>query len=203
MKKKKKSYHHGDLRESCIQAALELIKKQGVHFSLRDVARRLNVSHGAPYKHFKSKEELIAAIATEGFSRFSEYLRGQFDGRHDENDTKAVFDQMGQAYIQFALDNPDHFLIMFSERMSDAGKYPELVEESSMAFSILIDMVNELQKEGYYKGVSPLHAALAIWSICHGFANLVINGRVTTEEFGSLEDQIKAIQSVLFEGSRV
>src|SRR5216117_2127251 len=108
------TYHHGNLRTALLRAAGERLEKQGITaLSLREAARRAGVSHNAPYRHFADREALLAALAAEGFAMLAERLRGQ-PGR-----------EMGEAYVRFALEQPQRFRLMFGGLLPIA-RYPEL-----------------------------------------------------------------------------
>ena len=94
---KKDTYHHGNLHQACVDQGLKFLDKGNADFSLRDIAREVGVSHGAPSRHFGTKEGLFAAIAEEGFRKFHQYLK---DSRKSK-DLKKDFFEMGRAYILF------------------------------------------------------------------------------------------------------
>src|SRR5689334_1657694 len=95
------AYHHGDLRNALIQAGLKILAKEGAQaLTLREVARRANVSHAAPYRHFASKEALLAAIAEEGFNEFAARL--QVVAQNNTSDPRAQLYEATRAYVQFA-----------------------------------------------------------------------------------------------------
>ena len=150
------SYHHGDLRSALLQAAGELLEKQGLGaLSLREAARRAGVSHNAPYRHFPDREALLAALAAEGFALLSEGFKGA--GREG-----------GLAYVRFALKHPQRFRLMFGGLVPIA-RYPELREQGTRAHRGLEDAFRELGED------APL-AAAAAWSLVHGLANLILDG---------------------------
>jgi len=109
----KQPYHHGDLKNALIAAGIDVLAKEGVHgLSLRKVAQRAGVSHAAPYAHYTDKQALIAAISTEGYRRLYETLRGVGERYHDDPLRQLV--EGAWAYVQFALQEPDHFKLTFS-----------------------------------------------------------------------------------------
>src|SRR4051812_36803257 len=96
------TYHHGNLRPALLRAASKTLEKEGAGaLSLRDLARRAGVSHNAPYRHFRDRDSLLAAIATEGFRQLGDALRGR------------AGKEMGAAYVRFALEHPQQFRLMF------------------------------------------------------------------------------------------
>src|ERR1700686_452365 len=104
-------YHHGNLREALLQGAVRVIAESGpAAFTLREVARRTGVSHNAPYRHFRDKDALLAAVATEGFRKLTQAMRAA--GAQPANALDKL-KQSGLAYVHFAVRNPEHFTVMF------------------------------------------------------------------------------------------
>src|SRR5271167_1773965 len=111
-------YHHGDLRRSLIDAGLALVtEKQNWTFSLREVARRAGVSHNAPYNHFADKRDLLAAVATAGFSSLGERMLTATSGI-ERADSALV--TSGVVYVTFGIENPAHYRLMFSSALITA-----------------------------------------------------------------------------------
>src|SRR6476469_2011037 len=112
----KRPYHHGNLKPALLQAAVELIAEVGpAAFTLREVARRAGISHNAPYRHFREKDELLAAVATAGFERLTEALERSAKATRASHPNPALrrFHASGLGYIRFALHAPEHLLVMF------------------------------------------------------------------------------------------
>ena len=150
------SYHHGDLRAALLQAAGELLEKQGIAgLSLREAARQAGVSHNAPYRHFPDRDALLAALAAEGFS----WLSKGFENAARER---------GLAYVRFALKHPQRFRLMFGGVVPIAS-YPELREQGLRAYKGLEDSFRDLGDD------APV-AAAAAWSLVHGLSNLILDG---------------------------
>src|ERR1700742_617587 len=107
-----RGYHHGNLKEALLQAALDLISKKGpAGFTFADAARMAGVSPAAPYRHFRDRDELIASIAQRGFEQFEQLLTQAWDdGRPD---TVAAFERVGKAYLAFARAEPAFYSAMF------------------------------------------------------------------------------------------
>src|SRR5690348_18281996 len=107
----RRSYHHGNLREALLQGALRVIAEFGpAAFTLREVARRAGVSHNAPYRHFRDKDELLALVATQGFERLTTAMK-RYAARGSTAQER--FRLCGRGYVSFALRWPQHFLVMF------------------------------------------------------------------------------------------
>jgi AcrR family transcriptional regulator len=148
-------YHHGDLRAALLATAAEMLETQGLaSLSLREVARRAGVSHNAPYRHFPDRESLLAALAAEGFEQFGDALE------------KRPRREMGEAYVEFALEHPQRFRLMFSgvRGASDHRAYEAL--KKSFA---------DLGEDAQY-------AAAAAWGLVHGLAHLLLDGHFAGRE---------------------
>jgi AcrR family transcriptional regulator len=169
-----KSYHHGDLRKVLLAAAIELIAGAGPGgFTLREVARRAGVSHNAPYRHFKSKEDLMATVATQGFRELNRTLLAAIETRTGaKNRLKAC----GLAYVAFALRRPEHFAVMFDAPVS-GRRNRERTEAAEAAFGTLLKTVADVMAAERKTSVDPLDHALFAWSLVHGIAKLAIAGR--------------------------
>jgi AcrR family transcriptional regulator len=165
-----KPYHHGNLRESLLEAAVRLIAEAGpAGFNLREVARRAHVSHNAPYRHFRDKGELLAAVAAQGFRELTEAMR---EGAASESTPIGQLKRAGYVYVAFALRRPEHFAAMF-----DA---PELRDDSACrqageeAFGTLVGFIVLCQREGQLPEGETEYRALLAWSLVHGIAKLAI-----------------------------
>ena len=144
------TYHHGDLRAALLRTAGEMLEKEGLAaLSLREVARRAGVSHNAPYRHFPDRDSLLAALAEEGYQRFADALE------------KRPRREMGEAYVDFALEHPERFRLMFGGRVP--GKDPRAYEALKKSFADLGE-----EDAGY--------AAAAAWGLVHGLAHLLLDG---------------------------
>ncbi|MEM7428821.1 MAG: TetR/AcrR family transcriptional regulator [Pseudomonadota bacterium] len=172
----KRGYHHGNLRETLIEAALDLISKKGASgFTFAEAARWAGVSPGAPYRHFKDRDELIADVAIRGFEAFAARLEKAWNG--GKPDPYAALQATGRAYLEFARREPAYYSAMF-----EAGLPPNLSTELSdagdKAFNVLVDacevLVADLPRD---KPRPPAKmVALHIWSVSHGIASLFGRG---------------------------
>jgi AcrR family transcriptional regulator len=175
VKKRRDAYHHPDLRKALIDAAVELIGKHGAQaLTLREVARRAGVTHGAPYRHFSDREALIAAVAEEGFRELATLMRQRMEpaGR----DWPEALTACGVAYVVYATKHPAHFQVMFTAELE--GKHPSMEAASEQAFALLQDTIGAGQQHGLFLGDDPRPAALAAWSVVHGLASLLVARRV-------------------------
>jgi len=173
--KGERGYHHGNLREALVRAALELIAEKGAAgFTFADAARWAGVSPAAPYRHFRDRDELLADVARRGFEQFEIALkRAWSDGRPD---TFAAFEALGKAYLAFARTEPAFYSAMFEAGIAlDAS--PELRLAGDRAFAVLRDAAEKLAARLPAKSRPPaLMMALHIWSLAHGVASLFARG---------------------------
>jgi AcrR family transcriptional regulator len=173
--KSRKPYHHGNLREALLRAAIGLIGEVGpMAFTLREVARRAGVSHNAPYRHFQDKEDLIKAVAEEGYRELNNLMLAAA-GKH-----AGALDRLkyaGLAYIEFALRRPEHFAVMFDAPLSDQ-RHVEVIGAAKEAFSTLMALVKNAQEEGDLVSGDSGEFALLAWTMVHGVAKLAITGRL-------------------------
>ena len=198
---RRKGYHHGDLRRALIEAALGLIAVGGpAALTLRATARAAGVTHGAPYRHFADKAALMAAVAEEGFASLEAALaKGMTDAGDDPAE---VFAASGQAYVQFAVEHPDHFRVMFSSELADKGAHPDLQRASDSAFATLTEAIIAAQNVGAVREGDILDLALAAWSMCHGFACLVVDGQLANAGISNddIEPVTRRLQDILRDG---
>jgi AcrR family transcriptional regulator len=165
----RESYHHGDLRAAILAQAATLVAERGADgISLRELARVAGVSHAAPAHHFTDRRGLFTALATEGFMLLAEAL----------TDARPRFIDAARAYVRFALDHPGHYAVMFDRSLYDAAN-PDLVAAELAAGTELKRGVGTLA-DSHAKD-DPDGAALAAWSLVHGFSLLWLNGAVDTK----------------------
>lgn len=164
-------YHHGDLREALIDAGEAELAERGIEgFSLRGVARRAGVSHAAPAHHFRDAAGLLTALATEGFRRFLQ--------RQLQRQKKAAPDPVsqlvasGMGYIDFALAHPALFRLMFASGRPAHGS-PELAQHANAAYNQLEHDVARLTSPA-----PAMQDVAAVWALTHGFADLLVAGRM-------------------------
>lgn len=178
--KKTGAYHHGDLRRVLLETAVRVVEKEGIAaLSLQALTRRAGVSSGAPYHHFENREQLLAAIAEQGF----ELLAGEMHRAADAAgaDAKAHLESLGRGYIRFALAHRGHFRVMFRpELRSQLAKDQE--EAFGEAFVLLKRAIDQCQKEGLAPPGDPTRLVLVAWSAVHGASALWIDGLLNNEQ---------------------
>lgn len=162
-------YHHGDLRRALLDATAKLVAKEGAGaVTLREVARLAGVSHNAPYRHFESLSALLAAVAAEGFESFGERLSTAVQNAKPQQRRGAL----GQAYLDFALDNPRLYLLMFGPEL-DRSAHPDLKAAADASFAVLTgETARSASKGATYK------QAIAAWAFVHGLAHLIIDKQI-------------------------
>jgi AcrR family transcriptional regulator len=172
--RKKRPYHHGNLREALLEAAIRLVAEVGpTGFTLREVARRADVSHNAPYRHFRDKEELLAAVAAQGFR---ELKQAMLEASKSQLTALDRLKRSGLGYVSFALRRPEHFTVMFDAPLAKTN-YPEFAEAAEEAFGTLVGFVEACQLEGQFSRDDVMQRALAAWSLVHGIAKLAVAQR--------------------------
>ena len=171
----RRGYHHGNLREALMQAALGLIADKGPSgFTFAEAARSAGVSPAAPYRHFRDRDALMAEVATRGFEKFESELEQAWDeGRPDP---LQAFIRLGRAYLAFARSEPAYYAAMFESALPRAS-YPALDEAGQRAFDVLRaaseSICDLLPKE---RRPPELMMSLHIWSMAHGIASLFARG---------------------------
>ena len=174
--RKSRRYHHGDLSRALLQAALRTIQREGVEsVTLRGVGKDVGVSRTALYRHFADKSALLRAVAREGFRMLRATL---VDAWERGGKGRPGFEAMGEAYVRFAVENPSHYRVLFGASSLGTAADPELEREGAAAFQALVDAIVEQQRDALIVNDHLMQLALYIWSLVHGIAMLVIDGRL-------------------------
>ena len=177
--RRRESYHHGNLREVLIAAALALIAERGTAgFTFAEVARAAGVSPAAPYRHFRDRNALVAEIARLGFERFTADLDRAWNGGRP--DPIAALENCGRAYLAFARREPAAYAAMF-ETGFPLEEDATLLAASERAFAVLRRAADAVCALHRGEGARPpaLMVALHIWAMAHGIASLFV-GRLDT-----------------------
>jgi AcrR family transcriptional regulator len=174
--KKKRPYHHGNLRRALLDEALATIRTDGVEgLTLREIGGRVGVSRTALYRHFSDKRALLGAVATEGFRTLRQQLLTAWnDGGHNET----AFETMGEVYVRFAVANPSHYRVMFGGFIDPKASGPELIDEAEGAFQALVDALAALQRDSLARGDDTVAMARFVWAVVHGVAMFAIDGQI-------------------------
>lgn len=177
----KKPYHHGNLKAVLSSAALQLVGEIGLGaFTLREVARRAGVSHNAPYRHFRKREDLFAALATDGFHQWNNRL---LDVLAADLEPAARLHMASRAYLEFAFESPARFAVMFHADF-DREAYGEYVEAYSESLQLLIRLIAPCA--GLTAGSLDAAGDL-VWSAVHGIAELGLARRLREGNQAELE----------------
>lgn len=179
-------YHHGDLKAVILAQAAELVAERGADgISLRELARAAGVSHAAPAHHFTDRRGLFTALATEGFQLLAAAL----------TDARPQFIDAAKAYVRFALDHPGHYEVMFDKSLYDDTD-ADLVAAAAAAGAELNRGVGTLDDPK--AAADPAGAALAAWSLVHGFSTLWLNDAIDTA--GDPIAKVESLAAILFDG---
>ncbi|MFV1851372.1 MAG: TetR/AcrR family transcriptional regulator [Thalassospira sp.] len=172
-------YHHGDVRNVLLQQAEKILIDEGpTGLSLRRLARMTGVSEAAPYRHFDGKDGILAAVAINAFERFAEQLE-EVAGGSDKHEERIM--ALGAAYVRFAVENPQHFRLIFGRERPPLDQYPELRDAADNAFDVLQRAVTSVDRKAEMtltEAATAYNRALAAWSRAHGIAMLVIDGMI-------------------------
>ena len=175
------AYHHGNLAQALTTAARAILEEEGLaKLSLRAAARRAGVSQAAPYHHFRDKEALLASVATQGHKDFAAALQAGMERAGPAPGEAWV--GCGVAYVEFALQNPGLFRLMFGSAIEHCGAYPALTDAGRASYAVLQQAVSALQTADA-AGAELL--ALDSWSTVHGLATLLIDGGLEPRDVGA------------------
>jgi AcrR family transcriptional regulator len=196
--RKKRAYHHGDLRRSLLNAALRLVEERGeAALSLREVARMAGVSHQAPYRHFADRTALVAAVAEEGFRELHAELVEKTGAAPDP---LSALRAAGVTYVLFAVAHRAHFRVMFGADAAAArATSPSLDAACEAVFGTLTQAIARLQSVAPDIG-DPFALALSAWSLVHGLASLLVEGQLESRLPQVPKDLTELITTVLQHG---
>ena len=192
-----KQYHHGDLKKLLIMSVIEAVKNDNLEkFSIREAARLLEVSPAAPYNHFNDKQELILASIYFCKNEFINYLKNKTLIKESHTNKKLAV--IGKSYLQYANDNPEVFIFMFSQTLSNKDRINNYQEFHQLFLTAINESFN---LEDLRKRVSMNSAVNAAWSIIHGTACLIASRTLSDEEVngyinGNLFNEISSIWAV-------
>ncbi len=178
----KPAYHHGNLPDALCRAAVELAREGKLgSLSLRAVARHAGVSAAAPYRHFASREALLATIAAEGYRMRTTATHAALlplEGQYLEQ-----FLEAGVQYVVFAHKHPGHYAIMSAPEIADTSGYPDLHEASVESSLVLMQSIRNCQAKGLLAEADAHEIAAAAWSSVHGLTALIRSGQLATLGF--------------------
>jgi AcrR family transcriptional regulator len=188
------SYHHGDLRKALVDEAARLVEGEGVDaLTLRELARRLDVSHAAPAHHFADKTALLAELAAVGFEELAVALE---EGARSGRTPAAQLREAGRAYLHFALRRPGHYRVMFGRELRAVPPTSRLATAGDRAFAALQRAVTAALPAPRSRSADRVkQAAFFAWSSTHGAAMLLLDGPPVLE--GPARDRAAMIESLV------
>ncbi len=190
-------YHHGNLREALIEAALVVLERDGEDLTLRAAAKLAGVSHTAPYNHFADKEALLAATAIRGFENLKAAVEAaRLTVGSDMGDQLVA---TAHAYVFFAAEQPALFRLMFGPRKANAE---DIRTAGLAAFNALVEVMRDGMAAGTFRDGDPRAAAFAAWSLVHGMSQLAIDrtGPLTPEDREGISARLYASHAIMMEG---
>jgi len=192
-----RGYHHGNLKEALLRAALELIAQKGpAGFTFAEAARWAGVSPAAPYRHFRDRDELLSSVALRGFRQFETALAKAWNGGRP--DVFMALERLGKAYLDFARTEPAYYSAMFEAGVPLTDN-PELREAGDRAFAVLREAAEKLCAEMPARGRPPaLMVALHIWTMTHGIASLFGRGDAARRSLPMSPEELLEAQTLIY-----
>lgn len=187
----KRGYHHGNLRQALVEAALTLIAEKGpTGFTLSEAAKAAGVTPAAVYRHFEGREDLIAEAARQGYGIFADLMDFAFD---DGRPTAvAAFEATGRAYLAFAGKYPGHYVAMFESGIS-VNRNPELAAAAARARAVMERAAEKLSEHIPVEKRPPASMFSAhVWAMSHGVVELYARGSPGTQSPFAPEDLLEA-----------
>ena len=186
----KRGYHHGNLRQALIDAALELITEKGpTGFTLSEAAKKAGVTPAAVYRHFEGREDLIAEAARQGYEIFADLMQYAYDS--GQPSALAAFEATGRAYLAFARKYPGHYISMFESGIS-VNRTPELAQAATRARGVLEQAADDLSKHIPADKRPPASMFSAhIWAMSHGVVELFARNSPGTQSPFPPEDLLE------------
>ena len=201
MSGEKQNYHHGDLRTALIAAATEVIGELGPRgLTIREVTKRAGVSHGAPYRHFSDKDELLLAVVERGFQLLNEAMLAA-RAKAGEG-TLEQFAASGDAYFEFARRHPGYYRVMFSGDLLSGSGNKTFSHTSAGAFLDIKGYLRECQTMEIVRKDDEVLQSIAIVAMMHGFVSLLNDNRIEHlmgDEY-SIEEVRDYLTTVIFQG---
>lgn len=172
---KKRGYHHGNLRQALVEAALSLIEAKGPQgFTLSEAAKTAGVTPAAVYRHFQGREDLLAEVARQGYEIFADLMENAFE--KGQPSALASFESTGRAYLAFARKFPGHYQAMFESGLS-LNRDPELARVAARAQGVLERAAAELSQHIPAEKRPPAAMFSAhVWAMSHGVVELFARG---------------------------
>ena len=178
----KTSYHHGELEKSLLSAAHIMLKEGGIEsLSLRKLAEKVGVSRTAPYHHFQNKNELLCALAADGFNRKTQTINSILNDK--SLSPKQALQEFVYSYVENAAQEPELYDLMFGRPIWKSGQSNETLQHKAFpAFQLQLDLVKHWQQQGILDAnENSLRLSQVMWSTLHGISRLIIDGIYSTD----------------------
>ena len=173
--KKCGAYRHGNLREAILATSLHVIGERGIeNFSIREVAKKIGVTHQAPYRHFKDKATLLAALAQDGYEKLYIEMNKATEGALDPLNQ---LHKLAESYLLWAFNTPDHFRLMFSHNAPDFSTSEDLQIAAKNISALVTHIIIRNQKANIIRDNRTESIARQFWAAVHGISILFINGQ--------------------------
>jgi AcrR family transcriptional regulator len=197
----RKPYHHGNLTSELIAATIALIEEEGVEaLSVRAVARKLGVSPGAPFRHFSSKAELLAAVAEQATTRLRANIDAALERKAESRPIEAL-QAMGEAYLRWAAENPTHFQIVSSRTLVDVANMPSAAADNAYIRARMEQLIRDAQNAGdIAKDLDVSQLLLSIRAFAYGLARMRVDGHLPEWYSGTEANDATAAALRLFLG---
>jgi AcrR family transcriptional regulator len=195
----KRGYHHGNLRQELVEAALRLIEAQGPQgFTLSEAAKQAGVTPAAVYRHFEGREDLIAEAARQGYEIFADVMQFAYDT--GQPSALAAFEASGRAYLAFARKYPGHYIARFESGIS-INRTPELAAAAARAWGVLQRAAEDLSQHiPPEKRPPPAMFSAHIWAMSHGVVELFARNSPGTQSPFPPEDLLESGIGVYLRG---
>ena len=177
--KSKDTYHHGNVKEALVLAAVQLLQSEPVqNLTLRRLAKEVGITPTAVYNHFSDKDALVAAIKMEGFDKFNQYLRQHCS---EVNDPEKIFLELGIAYYRFSREFPSQFDVLFNYRIPQESNTEELIETACQSQDLLKEVIRAImiKRNKEYNEETLIRASVLAWTQIHGLVTLTASGAIT------------------------
>lgn len=187
----KQGYHHGNLRQALVDAALSLIARNGpTGFTLSEAAKAADVTPAAVYRHFAGRDELLAEVARQGYDIFAALMEFAYD--KGQPSALAAFEATGRAYLAFARKYPGHYMAMFESGLS-LNAHPDLALVAQKARNVLETAAERLSQHMPVGNRPPASMFSAhVWAMSHGVVELYMRGAPGAKSPYTPEDLLEA-----------
>lgn len=199
-RRRRKTYHHGDLKRALLEATRSLLAAQGPErLGLREVARAVGVDHAAVYRHFADKRALVAGLSEECYRELVATLETALR-RVPADDVVARIERLAVAFLRFAYADPARFALMFGPRVNLDGRFPTLDAATQEVLAVVVREMAHGIATGRLGGAKPTDMAIALWSFLQGYADMVLRGRIQVRSPRVAESYLVKLLAPLLRG---